>query len=96
MKKKNSDQNYNYLSLGLYKGRLSYKRSIQLSKENIQHLKTTNFFIFFLLLWIIYALLDPDPDSEYGSGYTDLIESESETLLYAGGYKEMSSTLADQ
>jgi hypothetical protein len=29
----------------------------------------------------IFALLDPDPDSEYGSGSTDLIEfgSESET-----------------
>jgi hypothetical protein len=23
---------------------------------------------FFLLLWVIFALLDPDPDSEYGSG----------------------------
>jgi hypothetical protein len=28
-----------YLSLGLQKGRPSYKRSLQLSKENIQHLK---------------------------------------------------------
>jgi hypothetical protein len=30
---------------------------------------------FFLLLWVIFALLDPDPDSESGS--TDLIESGS-------------------
>jgi hypothetical protein len=30
------------LSLGLHKGRPSYKRSLQLSKENIQHLKTWN------------------------------------------------------
>jgi hypothetical protein len=29
-----------YLSLGLYEGRPSYKRSLQLSKENIQHFKT--------------------------------------------------------
>ena len=29
-----------YLSLGLHKGRLSYRRSLQLSKENIQHFKT--------------------------------------------------------
>jgi hypothetical protein len=29
-----------YLFLGLHKGRLGYKRSLQLSKENIQHLKT--------------------------------------------------------
>ncbi len=31
--------------------------------------------IFFLLLWVIFALLDPDPDSESGS--TDPIESGS-------------------
>ncbi len=33
----------------------------------------------FLLLWVIFASLDPDPDpdSEYGSGSTDLIESGS-------------------
>jgi hypothetical protein len=37
------------------------------------------FLNFFLLLWVIFALLDPDPDSEYGSGsgYTNLIESGS-------------------
>ncbi len=29
-----------YLSLGLHKGRPSYKRSLQLSKENIQHFRT--------------------------------------------------------
>jgi hypothetical protein len=28
-----------------------------------------------------FALLDPDPEPEYGSGYTDLIESGSETLV---------------
>jgi hypothetical protein len=39
------------------------------------------FLNFFLLLWVIFALMDPD--SEYGSGSTDLIESgsRSETLL---------------
>ncbi len=36
-----------YLSLGLHKGRPSYKRSIQLSKENNQHFKTWSIFIFF-------------------------------------------------
>ncbi len=30
---------------------------------------------FLLVLWVIYALLDSDPDSESGSGSTDLIES---------------------
>jgi hypothetical protein len=37
------------------------------------------FLNFFLLLWVIFALLDPDPDSEYGFGSTDLIESGSIT-----------------
>ncbi len=36
-----------YLSLGLHKERPSYRRSPQLSKENIHHLKTWNFLIFF-------------------------------------------------
>jgi hypothetical protein len=40
-------------------------------------LKTYNFF----LSWVIFALLDPNPDSEYGSGSTDVIESGSGTLL---------------
>ncbi len=67
-------KNYNYLSLGLHKGRPSCKRSLQLSKENIQHFKKWNFLNFFLLLWVIFGLLNPDPDSEYGSGSIDPIE----------------------
>ncbi len=35
------------------------------------------FLDFSLLLWVTFALLDPDPDSEYGSGSTDPIESGS-------------------
>jgi len=31
----------------------------------------------FLLLWVIFALLDPDPNSEYEFGSTDSIESGS-------------------
>jgi hypothetical protein len=50
-----------YLSLGLHKELSSYRRSLQLSKEVIQHFKTRTF-KFFLLLWVIFALLDPDPD----------------------------------
>jgi hypothetical protein len=30
-------------------------------------------------MWVIFALLGPDPDSEYGSGSTYLIESGSNT-----------------
>jgi hypothetical protein len=48
-----------YLSLGLHKGRPSYRRSLQLSKENIQ--QNMKFLNFFLLFWVIFALLDPDP-----------------------------------
>ncbi len=36
-----------YLSLGLHKGRPSYRESLQPSKENIQHFKTWNFSTFF-------------------------------------------------
>ncbi len=52
-----------YLSLGLHKGRPSYRRSLQLSKENIHHCKH-EIFKFFLLLRVIFALLtwlNPDP-----------------------------------
>jgi hypothetical protein len=30
-------------------------------------LQNMNFYKFFLLLWVIFGLLDPDPDSESGS-----------------------------
>ncbi len=40
-------------------------------------LQNMNFSKKFLLLWVIFALLDTDPDSEYGSGSTDPIESGS-------------------
>ncbi len=56
-----------YLSLGLHKGRPSHRRSLQPSKENIPLFKTWNFLNFFQFLWVIFAFLDPDPDT------TDLI-----------------------
>jgi hypothetical protein len=56
------DQTTIYLSLRLHKWRPNYKRNLQLSKENIQHFNIQN-----LLLWFIFALLDPDPDFNYGS-----------------------------
>ncbi len=43
---------YNYPSLGLQEGRSNYRRSLQPSKENIQHLKNNRFLHFFS---------DPDP-----------------------------------
>ncbi len=46
------------------------------------------FKIFFLYLCVIFALLDPDPDSESGYGTTAVIESGSgsETLLQRNRY----------
>jgi hypothetical protein len=44
-----------YLSLGLHKVCPSYRRSLQLSKEAIQHFKTWTFTNFFLLLWVIFC-----------------------------------------
>jgi hypothetical protein len=43
---------------------------VQATKENIQHFKTRNF-NFFLFLWVIFALMDqdPDPHSQCGSGF---------------------------
>ncbi len=58
-----------YLSLGLHKGRLSYRRSLQPSKENIQNFKKIKIYNFFQFLWVMFALLDPGPDCESGSGY---------------------------
>ncbi len=42
----------------------SYRRSLQFSKEGIQHFKTWTFTNYCLLLWVIFALLDPDPDPQ--------------------------------
>ncbi len=57
-----------YLSLGLHKGRPSSRKSLQPSKENIQHFKSWKFCTFLYFFWVIFALLDPDPQFECGSG----------------------------
>jgi hypothetical protein len=58
-----------FLSLGLHKGRPSYRRSLQPSKENIQYLKPWKFWTFkfyfcvsFLPSWIRIRNLNADPD----------------------------------
>ncbi len=60
-----------YLSLGLHKGRPSYRKSLQPSREH-PILKNMKILDFFLFLWVIFALLDPDPDPQFecwsGSG----------------------------
>ncbi len=58
-----------YLSLRLCKGRPGYRRSLQPSKENIQHFKTWNFSTFFSIF--VGHFCPP------GSGSTDLIKSRS-------------------
>jgi hypothetical protein len=63
-----------YLSLGLQK-------DVQATEEAFGPHKSTSSTskqeIFFLLLCVIFDLLDPNPDSEFGYGSTDLIESGS-------------------
>jgi hypothetical protein len=54
-----------YLTLGLHKGRPSYRRSLHPSKENIWQVKKLEFSS---LLRVIMALLDPDSYSQCGSG----------------------------
>ncbi len=68
-----------YLSIGLYKGRPSYRRSLQhLERE---HPAPENMkFLNFLYFCGSFARWDPVPDSESGS--TDLIESGSEMLIF--------------
>ncbi len=50
-----------YLSQGLHKGFPSYRRSLQPSKENIQHFKTWNFLIFSTSVGH-FCSLDPNTD----------------------------------
>ncbi len=45
---------------------------MKVAGEGVQVTKEASTFV-----WIIFALLDPNPDSEYGSGSSDLIESGS-------------------
>ncbi len=42
-------------------------------------LQNMKFLSFYLFLWVIFALLDPDPDFEAGFGSTGLIDSGSNT-----------------
>jgi hypothetical protein len=52
------------LSLGLLKGRPSYRRSaFRTEHPALQKMKFMNHFLF---LWAIFALLDPGPDTDTG------------------------------
>jgi hypothetical protein len=82
------DQNCNLPIPGLNKVYPSYRRSLPFSKEAIQHFKTWTFTNYCLLLWVIFALLDPDPDSEYGSG-----SGSTDPIEYGSGSGSGSTTL---
>jgi hypothetical protein len=64
-----------YLFLGLQE-RTSKKKPSALKRER-PALQNMQFLTFFLLLWVIFALLETDPEAKSGSGNgsTDLIES---------------------
>ncbi len=68
-----------YLSIGLHKGRPSYRRSLQSSKENIQHFKTWNF-VFFSIF--VGHFCPPGPRSG-STDWPDWIRIQSlPTILY--------------
>jgi hypothetical protein len=67
-----------YLSLGLHKGRLGEAFSPQRDHPALQNMKIQYFLLF---LWVIFALLDPDPATQInadpcgsGSGSATLLE----------------------
>ncbi len=72
-----------YLSLGLPKRRPSYRRSLQPSKENIQHFQTWKFFTFFLFVGHPTAQINGDPDPQpwwkYNAQKIETIWIESES-----------------
>ncbi len=69
-----------YLSLVLQKDVQATEEAFSPQKRrNILHF-IHEISYFFLLLWVFFALLDPDPDPESGYGSVDLTESGSETL----------------
>jgi hypothetical protein len=50
-----------YLSLGLHKGRQSYRRNPQASKKKTSSISKDEVFKCILFFWPIFSLLDPDP-----------------------------------
>ncbi len=63
-----------YLSLSLQKGFQATEEPFSPQKRT-SRTQNIKFLIFFLFLWVIFALLDLDPYSESWYGSTDLIES---------------------
>jgi hypothetical protein len=60
--------------LGRYTVHWTPVKDVQVTKSKTSNREIS---LFFLLLWVIFAPLDQYPDSDYGSGSTELIESGS-------------------
>jgi len=86
-KKKNLQLNKNFDQKLQFTYPYASIKDVQVTKEAFSYQKRISstskheISYFFLLLWVLFALLDPytDPNSEYGSGSTDLIISGSNT-----------------
>ncbi len=63
-----------YLSLGLHKKLQEKPSALKREHPALQNMKILYFFLF---LWVIFALLDPDPQFECGSGSGPDPESKS-------------------
>jgi hypothetical protein len=57
---------YENLYFYLSHGRQTNRRSLQHTKENIQHFQKFNLLTLFLFLWVIFVLLYPDSDPTQG------------------------------
>jgi hypothetical protein len=86
-----------YLSLGLYKGRPSYRRTLQPSKENIQpfqvpDMKFLHFFLSFRPSLIRIRIPNADPDPAYqnqrGSGSKTLLNRLHALFRHTTGVKK--------
>jgi hypothetical protein len=92
-----------YLCLDLHKEHPSYRRSLQLSKENIQHFKTWNFkkmFYFcgsFMPSWIRIRISNPDPLTRLNSDLIRLpirnpaLKGQCHEIFYLRIFRESSS-----
>jgi hypothetical protein len=63
--------------------------SPQRVKREHPALQSMKFLDFFLLLWVLLALLDPDPDFESGYGSTDLINPDTIRIRNQNTYANM-------
>jgi hypothetical protein len=68
-----------YLQLGLLKGRQSYKEKPSAFKRTISSASRNEITTFFYFLWVIFALLGPDPRDPIESGSISKISTPEST-----------------